>query len=67
MALTPDVLRGGTPFLLDADVLREGISVHFDGLQRVPGSPALGDFHYAPVLLDPSDIFIAPIGPYFKS
>ena len=50
MALTPDVLRGGTPFLLDADVLREGISVHFDGLQRVPGSSALGDFHYAPVL-----------------
>jgi predicted RecB family nuclease len=48
--LTPDVLRGGAPFLVDADLQREDISIRFDGLQRVPGSSVLGDFHYAPVL-----------------
>jgi predicted RecB family nuclease len=48
--LTPDVLRGGAPFLLDADLQRDDISIRFDGLQRVPGPSALGDFHYVPVL-----------------
>ena len=48
--LTPDVLRGGAPFLVDADLQRDDISVRFDGLQRVPGPSVLGSFHYVPVL-----------------
>jgi predicted RecB family nuclease len=48
--LTPDVLRRGARFLLDANLQRGDISIRFDGLQRVPGSSAVGDFHYVPVL-----------------
>jgi predicted RecB family nuclease len=48
--LTSDVLRGGAPFLLDADLQRDDISIRFDGLQRVAGPSVLGDFHYVPVL-----------------
>ena len=50
ISLTPDALRRGALFLLDADLRRGDISIRFDGLQRVPGSSVLGDFHYVPVL-----------------
>jgi predicted RecB family nuclease len=48
--LSIDVLRAGALFLLDTDLRRDEISIRFDGLQRVRGSSALGDFHYVPVL-----------------
>src|ERR1700740_2395699 len=48
--LTPEVLRGGSPFLLDVELQREDLSIHFDALQCVQGGPALGDFHYVPML-----------------
>jgi hypothetical protein len=53
MLLTVDVLRGGAPFLVDADLQRDDISIRFDGLQRAPGSSVLGNFHYVPVLFGP--------------
>jgi len=48
--LTVEVLRRGSPFLLGAFLERDDVSIRFDGLQRVPGSSVLGDFHYVPVL-----------------
>jgi predicted RecB family nuclease len=50
LSLTADVLKGGTPLLLDAAFEDEHFSVRFDGLLRVSGSSQLGDFHYQPVL-----------------
>ena len=50
VVLTPDSLRSGALFLLDADLQRDSTSIRFDGLQRVPGTSVLGDFHYVPVL-----------------
>jgi len=50
VVLTPEVLRGGAAFLLDAELQHDDIAVRFEGLQRVPGSSTAGDFHYVPVL-----------------
>jgi predicted RecB family nuclease len=43
-------LRGAPLFLLDADLRGDDLSERFEGLQRVPGTSVLGDFHYVPVL-----------------
>jgi predicted RecB family nuclease len=48
--LTIAVLRQGPPFVLDAVLEDDTLSLRFDGLKKVPGPSDLGDFHYAPVL-----------------
>jgi predicted RecB family nuclease len=48
--LTVAHLRIGPSVILDA-VLEDGpLSLSFDGLQKVPGSSKLGDFHHVPIL-----------------
>src|SRR5262249_27704996 len=48
--LTPATLKRGAAFLLNATLEDDSLFLTFDGLQRVPGTSRLGDFHYAPVL-----------------
>src|ERR1700730_6754127 len=43
-------LAAGAAFVLDAELINRDYAMHFDGLRRVDGSSALGDFHYAPVI-----------------
>ena len=42
-------LRAGIPFVLDAELINQRNSIRFDGLKRVDGPSALGQFHYVPV------------------
>jgi predicted RecB family nuclease len=48
--LTAAALRKGPPFILDAALEDDSLSLHFDGLKKVDGASDLGDFHYVPVL-----------------
>jgi predicted RecB family nuclease len=50
LVLTPAVLKRGAAFFVNVTLEDECVSLAFDGLQRVPGSSKLGDFHYVPVL-----------------
>ena len=43
-------LAAGAAFVLDAELINRAYAMHFDGLRRVDGSSALGDFHYVPVI-----------------
>jgi hypothetical protein len=57
LPLTPAVLKRGVPFVLDAIVEDEGLSIRFDALQRVSGPSRVGDFHYIPVLFHGAERF----------
>jgi predicted RecB family nuclease len=46
--LTPSFLRKGASRILDAVFETGLISLHIEGLQRVAGSSAIGNFHYLP-------------------
>jgi len=48
--LSRSVLSRGAPFIADAELEGDRFLVHFDGLKRVDGRSALGDFHYVPVV-----------------
>ena len=48
--LTAAALRAGPPFVLDATLEDDLLSLRFDGLKRVDGPSKLGDFHYVPML-----------------
>ena len=48
--LTVAALRSGQPFVLDATLEDDLLSLVFDGLKRVAGASKLGDFHYVPML-----------------
>lgn len=48
--LTVQILKKGVAFVLDATFNDGSMSVHFDGLKKVPGPSKLGDFHYIPML-----------------
>jgi predicted RecB family nuclease len=48
--LTPTALKRGVTFFLNSSLEDDSLNLAFDGLQRVPGTSRLGDFHYAPVL-----------------
>ena len=48
--LTAAALQAGPPFVLDATLEDERLSLGFDGLKRVDGPSKLGDFHYVPML-----------------
>lgn len=50
LELSAAALKRGWAHLLDVRVEGDGVSLALDGLRRVPGRSALGDFHYAPVL-----------------
>lgn len=50
LPLSPITLRRGVPFLIDATLEDDQVSLVFDGLKRVDGPSRLGDFHYIPVL-----------------
>jgi predicted RecB family nuclease len=45
-----DNLRRGIPFILNAPLHDDRHTVLFDGLRRIAGTSALGDFHYEPVM-----------------
>jgi predicted RecB family nuclease len=48
--LTVAALQSGLPFVLDATLEDDSLSLGFDGLKRVDGASKLGDFHYVPML-----------------
>jgi predicted RecB family nuclease len=48
--LTVPALQSGPPFVLDATLEDDLLSLGFDGLKRVDGASKLGDFHYVPML-----------------
>jgi predicted RecB family nuclease len=48
--LTVAALQSGPPFVLDATLEDDLLSLGFDGLKRVDGASKLGDFHYVPML-----------------
>src|SRR6516165_5662679 len=48
--LTVAALQSGPPFVLDASLEDDLLSLGFDGLKRVDGASKLGDFHYVPLL-----------------
>jgi predicted RecB family nuclease len=50
LPVKPSTLRAGVPFVFDAKLTDQQNSIHFDGLKRVDGPSALGDFHYAPAV-----------------
>jgi predicted RecB family nuclease len=50
--LTTDALRSGPVLILDARLTREDMVMQFAGLQRVPGTSAMGAFHYVPILFE---------------
>jgi predicted RecB family nuclease len=43
-------LQSGPPFVLDATLEDDLLSLGFDGLKRVDGASKLGEFHYVPML-----------------
>ena len=50
--LTSDYLRQGQPAISNGVYETDTLSLYFDGLQRVPGSSDIGDFHYLPLIFD---------------
>ena len=54
LALSPDNLRKGTPFILTARLENDSHSVLFDGLRKIDSSSTLGDFRYEPVMFCPA-------------
>ena len=50
VTLSTSVLSRGAPFILDAEWEDDDFVIGFDGLKKVDGGSALGDFHYLPVL-----------------
>jgi predicted RecB family nuclease len=50
IALSTSVLTRGAPFILDAEWEDDHFVIAFDGLKKVDGGSALGNFHYLPVL-----------------
>lgn len=48
--VTTALLKRGTPFLLDASIEDEQVSITMDGLKRVPGPSSLGAFLYLPIV-----------------
>jgi predicted RecB family nuclease len=48
--LTTSALKQGAPFLLDATLEDDLVSLVFDGLKKVEGPSKLGDSHYIPML-----------------
>jgi predicted RecB family nuclease len=49
----------GSPIILDARLEDDRYAVHFDGLRRMDGPSALGDFRYEPVLFCPTRLLRA--------
>jgi predicted RecB family nuclease len=50
LALSRPALRQGTAFILRARLDDDHYAIEFDGLRKVIGASALGDFHYQPVM-----------------
>jgi len=50
IVLNRATLSDGVPFLINADLFADRLSIHFDGLKKVDGDSDLGDFHYVPIL-----------------
>ena len=50
ISLTTSALKQGAPYLLDATLEDDIVSLAFDGLKKVDGPSKLGDFHYVPML-----------------
>lgn len=50
VAVTPALLGQGAPFLLDASLEDDGLSLRLDALKRMDGASKLGEHHYLPVL-----------------
>jgi predicted RecB family nuclease len=48
--LTPSLLALGQPLLLGTHYETDSLSIDFDGLVRVDGPSAVGDFHYCPLV-----------------
>ena len=48
--LTVAALQSGPPFVLDATLEDDLLSLGFDGFKRVDGASKVGDFHYIPML-----------------
>ena len=65
--LTPDVLRGGAPFLLDSDLQSDDFSIRFDGLLRVRAPQCLVIFSPCLYYSEPTVVSIAPKRPYLNS
>src|SRR5262249_51608442 len=54
-AVTAALLKQGVPFLLDASLEDDGLSLRLDALKRMDGASKLGEHHYLPVLNVHSD------------
>ena len=50
VAVTTALLKQAAPFLLDASLENDGLSLRLDALKRMDGASKLGDHHYLPVL-----------------
>ena len=50
VTLTRSLLKQGATIILDAVIENSILSVHVDGLKRVPGASQVGAFHYVPIL-----------------
>lgn len=50
IALTPQTLKLGAMFILDAVLNDDNFRLVFDGLKRVTGGSQLGSFHYIPMM-----------------
>uniref|UniRef100_Q01TS6 Transposase IS66 n=1 Tax=Solibacter usitatus (strain Ellin6076) TaxID=234267 RepID=Q01TS6_SOLUE len=50
VSLDAAALSNGTAYVLNAELQRDGFSIHFDGLKRVAGRSRLGNFQYVPLL-----------------
>ena len=50
--LDRSVLKQGLPRFLNVLLENEELSIHFDALQRVSGTSAIGEFHYIPILFN---------------
>lgn len=48
--LSTATLREGAMFILNSHLEDDAISIRFDGLKKILGPSALGDFHYIPML-----------------
>src|SRR3954451_17805479 len=53
--VTAALLKQGAPFLLDASLEDDGLSLRLDALKRVDGASKLGEHHYLPVLYNHGD------------
>jgi predicted RecB family nuclease len=54
LALSRPALRQGAAFILRARLDDDHYAIEFDGLRRVTGASALGEFHYRPVMFSES-------------